>query len=251
MIITDTHNTNTCVHGYDRMFAHSIVNFLVLRLLESRVFILNANNEVPKMFDNKRREIGIRIPDNKIVLSIVEALGNPLATTSLHDDEDEIMDYFVDPYEIYERYDSKVELIIDGGYGNLEASTVVDCTGPDPEIAPKNIQAKTVAAEIPPVTGPAKLSARFTKRFDIPAASINAPANIKAGRAINGNEPTDVKAICTNLIGFSSRYKKVASAATPRDTVTGAPITSSSRKEPKRIITMLDSSTRHLRLFFS
>jgi tRNA threonylcarbamoyl adenosine modification protein (Sua5/YciO/YrdC/YwlC family) len=102
-------------------------------------FILNANNEVPKMFDNKRREIGIRIPDNKIVLRIVEALGNPLATTSLHDDEDEIMDYFVDPYEIYERYDSKVELIIDGGYGNLEASTVVDCTGPDPEIVRQGI----------------------------------------------------------------------------------------------------------------
>lgn len=102
-------------------------------------FVLNANNEVPKMFDNKRKEIGIRIPNNNIVLSIVESLGNPLATTSLHDVEDEIKDYFVDPYEIYQRYDSKVEMIIDGGYGNLEASTIVDCTGDHPEIIRQGI----------------------------------------------------------------------------------------------------------------
>lgn len=102
-------------------------------------FVLNANNEVPKMFDNKRKEIGIRIPNNKIILSIVEGLGNPIATTSLHDVEDEIKDYFVDPYEIYQRYDSKVELIIDGGYGNLEASTIVDCTGVEPEIIRQGI----------------------------------------------------------------------------------------------------------------
>jgi tRNA threonylcarbamoyl adenosine modification protein (Sua5/YciO/YrdC/YwlC family) len=102
-------------------------------------FVLNANNEVPKMFDNKRKEIGIRIPDNNIVLSIVESLGNPLATTSLHDVEDEIKDYFVDPYEIYQRYDNKVEMIIDGGYGNLEASTIIDCTGNEPEIIRQGI----------------------------------------------------------------------------------------------------------------
>jgi tRNA threonylcarbamoyl adenosine modification protein (Sua5/YciO/YrdC/YwlC family) len=102
-------------------------------------FVLNANNEVPKMFDTKRKEIGIRIPDNNIVISIVESLGNPLATTSLHDVEDEIKDYFVDPYEIYQRYDSKVEMIIDGGYGNLEASTIIDCTGVDPEIIRQGI----------------------------------------------------------------------------------------------------------------
>ncbi|MDG1331258.1 MAG: L-threonylcarbamoyladenylate synthase [Crocinitomicaceae bacterium] len=102
-------------------------------------FVLNANNEVPKMFDNKRKEIGIRIPSNDIVLRIVESLGNPLATTSLHDVEDEIKDYFVDPYEIYQRYDDKVEMIIDGGYGNLEASTIVDCTGDEPEIIRQGI----------------------------------------------------------------------------------------------------------------
>lgn len=102
-------------------------------------FILTANNDVPRLFDSNKKEIGIRIPDNNIIKTIVEHLGNPVATTSLHDDEDEILDYFVDPYGIYERYDSKVELIIDGGYGNLEASTIVDCTDFEPKIVRQGI----------------------------------------------------------------------------------------------------------------
>ena len=102
-------------------------------------FILNATNEVPKLFDTNRKEIGIRIPDNGIIRAVVEELGNPIATTSLHDDEDEILDYFVDPYAIYERYDSKVELIIDGGPGRLDASTIIDCTGNQAEIIRQGI----------------------------------------------------------------------------------------------------------------
>ena len=92
-------------------------------------FIMNATNEVTKIFDTNKKEIGIRIPDNKIILNIVEKLGNPIATTSLHNDEDTFLDYFADPYAIYEKYEDSVEMIIDGGNGNLEASTVVDCTG--------------------------------------------------------------------------------------------------------------------------
>ena len=102
-------------------------------------FILNATNEIPRLFDTNRKEIGIRIPDNNIILEIVKELGNPIATTSLHNQEDEIMDYFTDPYAIYERYDDDVEMIIDGGYGNLEASTVIDCTGSAPEIIRQGI----------------------------------------------------------------------------------------------------------------
>lgn len=97
-------------------------------------FVLTATNEIPRLFDTNRKEIGIRIPDNPILKDLTAQLGNPLATTSLHDDEDEIMDYFIDPYEIYERYDSKVDLIIDGGYGNLLASTVVECIDGNVEI---------------------------------------------------------------------------------------------------------------------
>lgn len=102
-------------------------------------FILNANNEIPRLFDTNKKEVGIRIPGNKIVLDVVEKLGNPIATTSLHDDEDEILEYFIDPYEMYERYSDQVEMIIDGGYGKLEASTVVDCTGNEPEILRQGI----------------------------------------------------------------------------------------------------------------
>lgn len=97
-------------------------------------FILNASNDVPRMFDSNKKEIGIRIPNNEIALEIVRVLGNPIAATSLHNLDDEIQDYFSDPTQIYENYDDQVDIIIDGGYGQLEGSTVVNCTGDEPEI---------------------------------------------------------------------------------------------------------------------
>jgi tRNA threonylcarbamoyl adenosine modification protein (Sua5/YciO/YrdC/YwlC family) len=97
-------------------------------------FIMNATNDIPKLFDSNRKEIGIRIPNNSIILKIVEALGNPVASTSLHDEEDTILEYYTDPYEIYQRFDEKVEYIIDGGSGSLSASTVIDCSGDSPEV---------------------------------------------------------------------------------------------------------------------
>jgi tRNA threonylcarbamoyl adenosine modification protein (Sua5/YciO/YrdC/YwlC family) len=97
-------------------------------------FILDANNELPKYFDSKRKEIGVKIPDNQIVLAIVERLGHPLVTTSLIDDEDELLEYFIDPYEIYQRFDEKVHTIIDGGFGKLEGSTIVNCSGGQIEV---------------------------------------------------------------------------------------------------------------------
>jgi tRNA threonylcarbamoyl adenosine modification protein (Sua5/YciO/YrdC/YwlC family) len=95
-------------------------------------FILNATNEVTRLFDAKRKEIGIKIPNNEIVLTIVEELGNPIVTTSLHDNDDELLEYFTDPYEIYQRFDEKVSTIIDGGPGLLQASTILDCTSDEP-----------------------------------------------------------------------------------------------------------------------
>ncbi|MES2589255.1 MAG: L-threonylcarbamoyladenylate synthase [Bacteroidota bacterium] len=97
-------------------------------------FILNATTEVQKIFDSNRKEIGIRIPDNEILKIITEELGNPLATTSLHDEEDEILDYFIDPNEMYQRYVNEVSIVIDGGFGHLQPSTVVDCTEGDAKI---------------------------------------------------------------------------------------------------------------------
>jgi tRNA threonylcarbamoyl adenosine modification protein (Sua5/YciO/YrdC/YwlC family) len=96
-------------------------------------FIFEANNQVPKLFRSKKKTIGIRIPENKIDIAIVEALGNPLITTSLHDD-DEVLDYTTDPELIYERYNSQIKYIIDGGFGNNVPSTVIDCSTGECEV---------------------------------------------------------------------------------------------------------------------
>jgi len=90
-------------------------------------FILEANNNVPKLFKSKKKTVGIRIPDNTICLEIVKQLGNPIMSTSVHDD-DEIIEYTTDPELIHEKYKDLVDIVIAGGYGNNEASTVVDCT---------------------------------------------------------------------------------------------------------------------------
>jgi tRNA threonylcarbamoyl adenosine modification protein (Sua5/YciO/YrdC/YwlC family) len=90
-------------------------------------FILNANNNVPKLMQSKKKTVGIRIPDNSIPLEIIKELGHPIMSTSVHDD-DEIIEYTTDPELIYEKYGSVVDIVIDGGYGDNEASTVIDCT---------------------------------------------------------------------------------------------------------------------------
>lgn len=90
-------------------------------------FILEANNNVPKLFKSKKKTVGIRIPDNTICLEIVKQLGNPIMSTSVHDD-DEIIEYTTDPELIHEKYKDIVDIVIAGGYGNNEASTVVDCS---------------------------------------------------------------------------------------------------------------------------
>ncbi len=95
-------------------------------------FILNTTSSLPKIYKNKKT-VGIRIPDNNIVREIVYNLGNPILTTSVKDD-DEVIEYTTDPELIYERYQNMVDMVVDGGYGGIEASTVVDCTGDEPEI---------------------------------------------------------------------------------------------------------------------
>jgi tRNA threonylcarbamoyl adenosine modification protein (Sua5/YciO/YrdC/YwlC family) len=101
-------------------------------------FILNASKSVPKIFHSKKKTIGLRIPDNPIALEIVRALGNPIIASSVHD-EDELIEYTTDPELIYEKYSDEVDLVIDGGYGELEASTIVDCTSGQAEIIRQGI----------------------------------------------------------------------------------------------------------------
>jgi tRNA threonylcarbamoyl adenosine modification protein (Sua5/YciO/YrdC/YwlC family) len=90
-------------------------------------FILTGANTLPHPF-KKKKTVGIRIPDNSIALGIVEALGNPIVSTSIHD-EDEILEYTTDPELIYEKWGSKVDLVIDGGYGDNQPSTVIEIKG--------------------------------------------------------------------------------------------------------------------------
>ena len=91
-------------------------------------FIVPANNQIPKLFKNKKKTVGIRIPNNRIALEIVRELGRPLITTSVRfmDEHDE---YTTDPELIHEKYNDFADVVVDGGYGHTEASTIVDCTG--------------------------------------------------------------------------------------------------------------------------
>lgn len=96
-------------------------------------FILKANSSIPKLFKNKKKEIGIRIPDNNIARDIVKELGNPIVTTSVKT-KDMIMKYNTDPDLIYESFKNNVDLIISDGYGGSIPSTIIKCTGNYPEI---------------------------------------------------------------------------------------------------------------------
>lgn len=101
-------------------------------------FILDATSRLPNILMNRRKTIGIRIPDNYIVKALIEELGNPLLTTSVHD-EDEVIEYTTDPELIYEKYGKIVDAVIDGGYGNNVASTVVDCSDGKMEVIREGI----------------------------------------------------------------------------------------------------------------
>ena len=96
-------------------------------------FILNANNNVPKLFQSRKKTVGIRVPDNKITRDIVKELGNPIISTSVYDD-DSILEYTTDPELIHEKYESVVDIVVDGGNGDNLASTVIDCTGYEMEV---------------------------------------------------------------------------------------------------------------------
>lgn len=91
-------------------------------------YILEANNTVPKILHRKKKTVGIRVPDNNIITEIIRQLGNPVMSTSIHD-EDEIIEYTTDPELIHEKFENLVDIVIDGGYGDNEPSTIIDCTG--------------------------------------------------------------------------------------------------------------------------
>jgi len=95
-------------------------------------FVLPGSKKLPHPF-KKRKTVGIRVPDNPIILGLVSRLGNPIVSTSIRDDDD-IVEYTTDPELIYEKWDKKVDMVIDAGYGGNEASTVIDLSTPEPTI---------------------------------------------------------------------------------------------------------------------
>jgi tRNA threonylcarbamoyl adenosine modification protein (Sua5/YciO/YrdC/YwlC family) len=96
-------------------------------------FILNANSNIPKLFKIKKKTVGIRVPNHNIPLQLVDQIGNPLLTTSLIENTDNI-ESNIEPSIIYENYKNKVDIVIDGGLGKLTPSTVLDCTQSEIEI---------------------------------------------------------------------------------------------------------------------
>ena len=95
-------------------------------------FILPGSKKLPHPF-KKRKTVGIRVPDNSIALGLVNRLGNPIVSTSIRDDDD-IIEYTTDPELIFEKWDNLVDIVIDGGYGGNEGSTIIDLSTDPPEV---------------------------------------------------------------------------------------------------------------------
>jgi tRNA threonylcarbamoyl adenosine modification protein (Sua5/YciO/YrdC/YwlC family) len=115
------------ISDFTKPISNSVFKLMKKNLPGPFTFILEANNNLPKYFKGKRT-VGIRVPDNNIIREIIRELGNPILSTSIHD-EDEILEYSTDPELIYEKYQDIAEIVIDGGYGEFIPSTIVDCTG--------------------------------------------------------------------------------------------------------------------------
>ncbi|OIQ30400.1 MAG: threonylcarbamoyl-AMP synthase [Bacteroidetes bacterium MedPE-SWsnd-G2] len=117
---------------YVKQISTSTFKVLKRALPGPYTFILPGAKTLPHPF-KKKKTVGIRVPDNNIAIELVKALGNPIISTSIRD-EDEILEYTTDPELILEKWDNKVDLVIDGGYGDNEGSTVIDFSDDDPVV---------------------------------------------------------------------------------------------------------------------
>ncbi|WP_442795273.1 L-threonylcarbamoyladenylate synthase [Pelobium manganitolerans] len=121
------------ISDYIKPIDNSTFRILKKALPGPFTFIFNASHQVPKLLSSKKKTVGIRVPNNNIARQLVKMLGNPILSTSIRDD-DEIIEYTTDPELIHEKYEDKVDVVIDGGYGGNLASTVIDCTSGEFEI---------------------------------------------------------------------------------------------------------------------
>jgi len=115
------------ISDFTRPINNEVYKMMKRNLPGPFTFILEANNKVPKLFQSKKKTVGIRVPDSNIINEIVQKLGNPIMSSSVYD-EDEIIEYTTDPELIYEKYGHLVDIVIDGGFGDNLPSTIVDCT---------------------------------------------------------------------------------------------------------------------------
>lgn len=136
----DPRKNNLSIIGYDlsSISEYAKISNDVFKLMRRNLpgpftFILNGTNRLPKIFRN-RREVGIRMPDNPVIREIARLLEAPIMTATLPHDENEEQEYVTDPELIDEKFGETVDLVIDGGIGGVESSTVVLCTGDEPEI---------------------------------------------------------------------------------------------------------------------
>ncbi len=120
------------ISDYSKQIDTSTFKLLKRALPGPYTFILPGNNDLPKVFKNKKT-VGIRVPDNNIIREIVKELGNPIISTSIHD-EDEVLEYSTDPELIFEKWQNLVDVVIDGGYGDNIPSTIIDLSGYDPVV---------------------------------------------------------------------------------------------------------------------
>lgn len=118
---------------YTRVITKPVFKMMKKGLPGPFTFILEASNVVPKILHSNKKTIGIRVPAHNIPRILVEELGHPILTTSIRD-EDDVVEYSTDPELIFEKYQHLVDLVIDGGYGQNVASTILDCTGDEVEI---------------------------------------------------------------------------------------------------------------------
>ncbi len=121
------------ISDYTKPFSTEVYKLMKKTLPGPFTYILNANNKVPKIFQSRKKTIGIRIPDNNIIRQIVQEYGNPIISTSIYDN-DEILEYTTDPELIHENHNDLVDIVINGGNGGNIPSTVIDCTNNEAEV---------------------------------------------------------------------------------------------------------------------
>ncbi len=119
---------------YSKQISNPVFKLMKSVLPGPYTFILEAGRNIPKIFSEKKKTIGIRVPDNNIARTIVKEFGRPIIASSVHDEDDDIVEYSSDPQLIHEKFEKLVDMVIDGGAGSLDVSTILNCTRDEIEV---------------------------------------------------------------------------------------------------------------------